>query len=239
MTSRGPVIQAALDLLADGQWHSYEQIRQQLLSLVPLEQALHRAQQDRLNSADRAASVRVRQRSEQELWRFGARAVVRDALHTNSFRERSLLELSDEPIPTRRIRMRPAEQMSPPPARERMPLSQAALDLLADGEWHSYPAVHRQLMLLVPPGQALRRAERQRLDSARHQASAERIKQLTTGRLIEIGARGVVTAMLLTNTRNSRPTSRRNSPLEMTDAPIESRMIRLRPRPEPGQTPPA
>lgn len=42
------------------------------------------------------------------------------------------------------------------------PYLQRALALLADGSWHNQETVLREMIKLIPPGQCLRRAERNR-----------------------------------------------------------------------------
>lgn len=47
---------------------------------------------------------------------------------------------------------------------------QRARHLLADGLWHDYEALLRQLMRMVPPGRAARAAERHRIGQAARRA---------------------------------------------------------------------
>jgi hypothetical protein len=42
-------------------------------------------------------------------------------------------------------------------------LAYRATELLGDGEWHNYDAVLRELVKLIPPGEAIRKAERVRV----------------------------------------------------------------------------
>lgn len=78
-------------------------------------------------------------------------------------------------------------------------LSLAAAEILADREWHSYPAVLRELSHKVPPGVAVRRAEQLRKKQRNDHGSpapVERVKPRETDALIRTGARDIVKSFL-------------------------------------------
>jgi hypothetical protein len=77
--------------------------------------------------------------------------------------------------------------------------------LLADGAWHDYEQVIRQLIKIIPPGRAIREAEKLRVAQARKRAryasspppeAAPRRSPPDLDRLRETGARSIVRKML-------------------------------------------
>jgi hypothetical protein len=80
-------------------------------------------------------------------------------------------------------------------------LAARVVELLADGEWHNYEQVVRELMKVVPPGPAIRRAEQDRIASNRGHKKADeeigpRVKPRGTDELIRSGRRAIVRAFL-------------------------------------------
>ena len=73
-----------------------------------------------------------------------------------------------------------------PPAN---PLTMRACELLDDREWHELEALFRALGKLVPPGKAVRRAERERKGQRGGTAPSERVKERSHERLIQFGRR--------------------------------------------------
>lgn len=74
-----------------------------------------------------------------------------------------------------------------------------AVELLGDGEWHSYPEVMREMAKRIPPGVAMRRAESLRARKRRSTdpaAPAERVKARSTEALIKSGSQDYVKNVL-------------------------------------------
>jgi hypothetical protein len=69
------------------------------------------------------------------------------------------------------------------------PILRRAVELLEGGEWHDFEAVMRELGKLVPPGVAIRRAERTRRLAT---GTPERQRPRPTERQIESGKRQIV-----------------------------------------------
>lgn len=68
--------------------------------------------------------------------------------------------------------------------------------LLADGEWHQYERVVSQLIRLVPPGVAARRAEAMRKASSNYEGPEKRVRHRDLDQVIRTGARAVVKDVL-------------------------------------------
>lgn len=75
-----------------------------------------------------------------------------------------------------------------PPA---TPLAMRVCELLDDGEWKPFEAIAREAGKLVPPGQAMRRAEVRR-KGQRHGAPAQRSRPISEERAIASGRRSFV-----------------------------------------------
>ena len=85
-------------------------------------------------------------------------------------------------------------------------LAVRAAQILADRAWHNYEEVVRELMRVVPPGPAVRRAERNRAGmiysrgGARSRAPESRALPRSTEELIAFGARDFVVEFLNSST---------------------------------------
>lgn len=91
------------------------------------------------------------------------------------------------------------------PVGEPSPELQHARQLLADGAWHDYEQVMRQLIKVIPPGRAIREAEKLRVVQARKRAryvgnavpdAPPRRRPGDLDRMRETGARSIVRKML-------------------------------------------
>lgn len=74
-----------------------------------------------------------------------------------------------------------------------------ALELLKDGDWHEYGTVLREIAAAVPPGVAVRRAERMRLLSNRGTPSEDMPRKKDVGnttRLIAVGSTSIARDVL-------------------------------------------
>lgn len=75
-----------------------------------------------------------------------------------------------------------------------------AAELLADGKWHDYSVIVREVAKVVPPGKAIRKSETMRQRAARQHGSYvdpdNRKIPRTDERLIEYGALAIVRATL-------------------------------------------
>lgn len=101
------------------------------------------------------------------------------------------------------------------------PYMQRAMEVLADGEWHNEAQVLAEMMKLIPPAVAIRRAERRRVNqraAARATTPATRQAQHDDETLRVMGARHIAQDSL----RQSRSVEYRRAG--------NDRWVRLRPR---------
>ena len=84
-----------------------------------------------------------------------------------------------------------------------IPWALRATEILADGEWHDGLTIMREMSKLIPPGIAVRRAERNReyLSARRHDGPEERIVQRSQSELIRFGKRSIVTSYIVERRR--------------------------------------
>jgi hypothetical protein len=107
-----------------------------------------------------------------------------------------------EPVPgTGRRKERKRPEISPSASPEAV----RAREILADGEWHEYEELMRELVPLVAPGRAWRANEEGRYRQALHRARAKgeelpwkppRVRPVDPDRARESGARAIVRKML-------------------------------------------
>lgn len=79
------------------------------------------------------------------------------------------------------------------------PYTQRAMDLLADGYWHDEEAVVLEMIKLIPPGQAIRQAEKRRVGQSRRETSSppkERAVPRSADYLRLVGGRAIALAAL-------------------------------------------
>lgn len=106
-----------------------------------------------------------------------------------------------------------------PPA---SPLLKRAVELTEDGQWHDYDDVVRELCKLVPPGKAMRRAEKSR----RYTGPPERTKYDETERVLETGKKSYARDHLQKVWFEVKPVGRR----EPGGLPRQIRLINMPPR---------
>jgi hypothetical protein len=89
----------------------------------------------------------------------------------------------------------------------RAPWTDRILELLADGEWHTYDELAAAAGPLVPPGHARRTAERNRRSNARTGHSSEHGRVRPADELA-VGRRHIVVAAIRSLTRSSKVEAR-------------------------------
>lgn len=100
------------------------------------------------------------------------------------------------------------------------PLTMKVCELLDDREWHRVEEIIREVGKLVPPGQAIRRAELRRKNTSR---TPERKQPVSEDRLIKSGRRSFV--------RDSMGSARPHVELKFDDEGVEwVRLLSLPPR---------
>lgn len=106
---RDQIHQRARELLADGQWHDFEQIMRQLMPLVPAGIATRVVERGRTKGrADVSPPKRVKPMSVDEQIRSGQRGFVRDVLNYARFYEATPSKARGTRLdPDRRIRLTP------------------------------------------------------------------------------------------------------------------------------------
>src|SRR4051812_14216462 len=99
------------------------------------------------------------------------------------------------------------------------PWTQRALDVLADGSWHSEDSVMLEMVKLVPPGYAMRRAEQRRRNQRpeRTGLGTQRAVPRSAEYLRLLGARAIAYEVLRTSKRMEQKTD------------VNGRWVRMKP----------
>lgn len=110
--------------------------------------------------------------------------------------------MTGAPTGRRRAQPDPAERRQPPNA---SPELERARELLADGGWHDYEQVMRELVKVIPPGRAVREADSLRVAQVRKRAryagrtppdKPARQRHGDLDRIRTTGARAIIRKML-------------------------------------------
>jgi hypothetical protein len=87
-------------------------------------------------------------------------------------------------------------------------LSLKIMGLLDDGEWHEYGSIVEEAMLVTPPGEAYRIAEKSRTSALRRQgrdpSATPRLKNVEYGEIVAFGQRAKATATIHSLCENGR-----------------------------------